>query len=55
MEVLDLPAMRAAFADPCWHPAGAGFNVIAFDRTPSPCGRIEPLSGSIGEGAARAE
>jgi Dolichyl-phosphate-mannose-protein mannosyltransferase len=27
-----LPAMRAAFADRCWHPAGVGFNTVAFDR-----------------------
>ena len=27
-----LPHMRAAFADPCWRPAGDGFNVLAFDR-----------------------
>ena len=27
-----LPTMRAAFADPCWRPAGAGFNAVAFDR-----------------------
>ena len=27
-----LPAMRAAFANPCWRPAGSGFNVIAFGR-----------------------
>jgi 4-amino-4-deoxy-L-arabinose transferase-like glycosyltransferase len=27
-----LPAMRAAFANPCWRTAGSGFNVIAFDR-----------------------
>jgi len=27
-----LPAMRAAFADACWRPAGAGFDVVAFDR-----------------------
>jgi hypothetical protein len=31
-----LPAMHAAFADPCWRPAGAGFNVIAFDRVCPP-------------------
>ena len=27
-----MPAMRAAFADACWHPAGAGFNSVAFER-----------------------
>jgi uncharacterized membrane protein len=27
-----LPAMREAFADPCWRPASEGFNVLAFDR-----------------------
>ena len=28
-----LPLMRAAFAGPCWHPAGVGFNVVAFQRS----------------------
>ena len=27
-----LPVMRKAFTDPCWHTAGEGFNVLAFDR-----------------------
>ena len=27
-----LPAMRAAFAGPCWRPIADGFNVVAFDR-----------------------
>jgi 4-amino-4-deoxy-L-arabinose transferase-like glycosyltransferase len=27
-----LPAMRNAFANPCWRPAGTGFNVLAFER-----------------------
>jgi Dolichyl-phosphate-mannose-protein mannosyltransferase len=28
-----LPVMRQAFTDPCWRPAGEGFNALAFDRT----------------------
>ncbi len=31
-----LPVMRAAFTNPCWRPAGAGFNVVAFDRICTP-------------------
>ena len=31
-----LPAMREAFADPCWRQAGEGFNALAFERI---CGR----------------
>ncbi len=27
-----LPVMRQAFTDPCWRPAGEGFDVLAFDR-----------------------
>jgi hypothetical protein len=27
-----LPVMREAFADPCWRPAGEGFNALAFER-----------------------
>jgi hypothetical protein len=27
-----LPVMREAFADPCWHKVGEGFNVLAFER-----------------------
>ncbi len=27
-----LPAMRAAFAHPCWNQSGEGFNVLAFNR-----------------------
>ncbi len=31
-----LLAMRAAFTDPCWRRAGAGFDVVAFDRICTP-------------------
>ncbi|HEY2616188.1 MAG TPA: hypothetical protein VGI78_02515, partial [Acetobacteraceae bacterium] len=27
-----LPVMRHAFTDPCWRPAGEGFNALAFNR-----------------------
>ena len=36
-----LPAMRRAFAEPCWRAAGEGFNVLAFDQI---CGEACPCS-----------